>query len=369
MRKKMKKTIMLTITEKCNLACTYCYEQNKTLKKMSYDTAVNILKKELSADDEYDECEVQFFGGEPFLEFSLIKSVCEFIWDNNWRKKVNCFATTNGTLVHGEIKDWLVENKNRFTCGLSLDGLPEAHNINRSNSFEKIDYQFFLDTWKNQYVKMTISPETLKMLADGVIYLHGLGFDIDNNLAYGVDWSDEKYITILEQQLKILSDFYIENPKILPCRMLNLNIENVASDSKIKRWCGAGKGLKSYDTIGRLYPCQMFTPLSNAKIDYEEILKIDFSEENTIDKKCKDCAIYNICPTCYGHNYSATGSISKRDESLCKLTQISTKAIAYLWFKKLGRYSREELGISDSKAVILINAIEKIALWENQEQT
>ena len=47
---------------------------------------------------------------------------------------------------------------------------------------------------KNQYVKMTISPETLKMLADGVIYLHGLGFDIDNNLAYGVNWSDEKYI-------------------------------------------------------------------------------------------------------------------------------------------------------------------------------
>ena len=38
---------------------------------------------------------------------------------------------------------------------------------------------------KNQYVKMTISPETLKMLADGVIYLLGLGFDIDNNLAYG----------------------------------------------------------------------------------------------------------------------------------------------------------------------------------------
>ena len=155
-----------------------------------------------------------------------------------------------------------------------------------------------------------------------------------------------------------------DNPKIKPCRMLNLHLENIATDIRIPRWCGAGKGLKSYDVIGRKYPCQMFTPLSNANVNYEEILKIDFSETNTVDKNCEHCLIYNVCPTCYGHNYSATGSISKRDKSLCELTKISTKAIAYLWFNKLDKYSREQLNISDEKAVLLIEAIEKIAKWE-----
>ena len=298
-----------------------------------------------------------------FLEFDLIKSICDYIWSKEWKKKVICFATTNGTLVHGKIKDWLIDNKDRFTCGLSLDGLPEAHNVNRSNSFDKIDCKFFIDTWNVQYVKMTVSPETLPMLAEGVKYLHSLGFEIDNNLAYGVDWTDQNYLTILEEQLKLLVDYYIDNPSIKPCRMLNLHLENIASDIKIPRWCGAGKGLRSYDVLGRKYPCQMFTPLSNSNIDYGEILKIDFSETNTIDEKCKDCLIYNICPTCYGHNYSATGSISKRDKSLCALTKISVKAIAYLWFSKLNKYSREQLDISDEKAVLLIDAIDKIANW------
>lgn len=362
----MKKTIMLTITEKCNLACTYCYEQNKTLKTMNYETAIEILDKELNLDDGYDECEIQFFGGEPFLEFSLIQKVCEYIWNNNWNKKIRCFTTTNGTLVHNEVKKWLLENKNRFTCGLSLDGLPEAHNLNRNNSFEKIDYKFFINTWEKQYVKMTISPETLCMMADGVIYLHKLGFDIDNNLAYGVNWTDEKYLDILENELSKLTEYYIENPKIQPCRMLNLHLENIATNTKIPRWCGAGKGLKSYDVNGRVYPCQMFTPLSNSKVNYDEILKIDFDDKNTIDSDCNSCPIYNVCPTCYGHNYSATGSISKRDKNLCKLTQISTKAIAYLWFKKLSKYTREELNITDAKAVLLLEAIEKIMEWDEK---
>ena len=45
---------MLTITEKCNLACTYCYEQNKTLKTMNYETAIEILDKELNLDDGFN---------------------------------------------------------------------------------------------------------------------------------------------------------------------------------------------------------------------------------------------------------------------------------------------------------------------------
>ena len=47
MRERKKKTVMLTLTEFCNLNCTYCYEKNKSLKTMDYDVAMHILEKEL----------------------------------------------------------------------------------------------------------------------------------------------------------------------------------------------------------------------------------------------------------------------------------------------------------------------------------
>lgn len=61
MRERKKKTVMLTLTEFCNLNCTYCYEKNKSLKTMDYDVAMHILEKELTKEDGYDECEIQFF--------------------------------------------------------------------------------------------------------------------------------------------------------------------------------------------------------------------------------------------------------------------------------------------------------------------
>lgn len=139
----LKKTIMLTITEYCNLNCIYCYEKNKTLRTMPLETAIKILNRELTIDDEYNDCEIQFFGGEPFAEFDLLRSICNYLWSKNWPKEYQCFATTNGTLVHGEIKEWLFQNRNRFTCSLSLDGNKSAHDINRCNSFDLIDYKFF----------------------------------------------------------------------------------------------------------------------------------------------------------------------------------------------------------------------------------
>ena len=360
MKKNNKKTVMLTLTEFCNLNCTYCYEKNKSLKSMEFQKAIEILNRELNSDDNYDECEIQFFGGEPFVEFDLLKKICEYLWKRKWKKRYICFATTNGTLIHGEIQKWLLDNSKKFICGLSLDGIRAAHNLNRCNSFDNIDIDFFKRTWSKQYVKMTISPESLPFLYFFVIYLHEQGFTIDNNLAYGVEWNNSKLIKIMEKQLKLLADYYIEHTELEPCRLLGLNIENINVDKHIDRWCGAGKGLKSYDVEGVLYPCQMFTPLSIEKEKSNRSFKLDFSAGKTEDSRCTSCKIYNVCPTCYGHNYNATGDIAKRDEVLCKYTKISILATSYLWANRIIRYSYEELGISELRYVQLSKAIVRI---------
>lgn len=360
MTEKKKKTIMLTITEYCNLSCTYCYEQNKSLKEMRFETAVEILKRELTVNDGYDSCEIQFFGGEPFLNFDLLKKTCDYLWEQEWPKQFICFATTNGTLVHGEIQEWLLKNRDRFTCGLSLDGIKKAHDINRCNSFDDIDIDFFRTTWPNQFVKMTISPESLPFLSESVIYLHGLGFTIDNNLAYGVDWSRPELLNQFEEQLRKLADYYIAHPAIEPCRLLGLHIENINTQERIPRWCGAGKGLKAYDAEGDLYPCQMFAPLSMDKERAIQASTLDFMNIDMEDPACKTCKIYNVCPTCYGHNYSTTGDISQRDKVLCEYTKASILATSYLWANRIIRYSINELSISKQQYVQLSIAVKTI---------
>ena len=360
MRERKKKTVMLTLTESCNLNCTYCYEKNKSLKSMDFQKAVDILEKELNLDDGYDECEIQFFGGEPFVKFDLLKGICEYLWGKKWKKQYICFATTNGTLIHGEIKKWLLDNSKRFTCGLSLDGIKKAHDLNRSNSFDNIDIDFFRHIWPKQYIKMTISPESLPFLYESAIFFHNQGFTFDNNLAYGVDWNRPELMKIMEKQLKLLADYYIEHPDVKPCRLLGLSIENINIDKHIDRWCGAGAGLKSYDVEGVLYPCQMFTPLSIEKDKSDKSFGLDFSASKTEDPRCASCKIYNVCPTCYGHNYSATGDIAKRDEVLCKYTKISILATSYLWANRILKYSYKQLKISELRYVQLSKAIVKI---------
>ena len=74
------KVIMLLITYKCNLRCSYCYEPKVSNFKMNAAKAKGIIREQIEAlDDEYEVVEIQFMGGEPLLEFPLIKECAEWL--------------------------------------------------------------------------------------------------------------------------------------------------------------------------------------------------------------------------------------------------------------------------------------------------
>lgn len=158
------------VTHECNLRCVYCYESNRDNAQLDADQVKGIISEYLN-NEKYASVQIDFFGGEPWLKFDLIKEVCEWVWERQWKNKYLFFTTTNGTLIHGEVKEWLRKNKERFWCGLSLDGRRETHNKNRSNSFDKIDLDFFLECWPKQTVKMTISPLSIDNFADDIIFI------------------------------------------------------------------------------------------------------------------------------------------------------------------------------------------------------
>ena len=229
-----RKYLTITLTESCNLSCTYCYENHKSLRCMNIDTLEKIIKNEMCSNDGFSEVEIGLFGGEPFIKFDLIKEIYEYIKILNSSKKYIFFASTNGTLVHGEIKEWLKSHP-YFVCGLSYDGTPEMTNVNRSNSANKIDLSFFKEQYPNQPVKMTISKETLPHLSEGVIFLQRKGFDVSCNLAYGIDWSDNINKEKLENELMKLVEFYLNNPELKPCSMLDMSISNIANTYSRKK--------------------------------------------------------------------------------------------------------------------------------------
>lgn len=357
-----KKTVTLVLTQNCNLNCLYCYEHDKTEKVMPVCLAKEIIKKELSANDGYEEVIIDMFGGEPFLAFDAIKECFDYVWNNQWEKKRMCFLTTNGTLVHGKIQEWLYPRRNYIQCGLSIDGNKELHDINRCNSFDSIDLKFFHDTWPNQSVKMTISQESLPKFSEGIIFLHEYGFIVNANLAHGIDWSSPLNIEILEAELNKLIDYYLEHPNITPCSMMSMMLPRLALNKENinERWCGTGQHMITYDIDGKTYPCQMFLPLSSSIDRVSKLKDIDFNDDEIFkDPQCAECVILPICPNCYGMNYSLNGSVEKREIGMCKLIKIIALAVSKFEYLKLEKYGVEVFGPKDEQYKML-RGIERV---------
>ena len=107
MNKPDTKIIILTLTNQCNLNCVYCYEHNKELRTMPVETALEIVEREMTANDGSNFVCIYYFGGEPFLQFETIRQIHSYLKSKTWSKGWFGFSTTNGTLVHDEIQDWL----------------------------------------------------------------------------------------------------------------------------------------------------------------------------------------------------------------------------------------------------------------------
>ena len=343
-----RKTITLTLTRSCNLNCSYCFENHKSNKKMNMSMIESILDKEL-VDPAFDEFEIDLFGGEPFLEFGLIKQTVEYVLKKFIGTKLIFCITTNGTLVHGEIQDWLVKYKDWVICALSLDGTKRMQDINRCNCYDAIDIDFFAKTWPKQPMKMTVSAETLPYLSEGIIFMHENNYAFTVNLAFDIDWSEQTNASTLERELKILIDYYLARPDITPCTLLNVPIYFMASaaeDEKFRQ-CGAGVEMFTYDADGKAYPCQFFMPLTLGDEKAEKARSLVFPDEISRDSfvgDCRTCKALEICHTCYGSNYASTGNIYEKDMNWCKLQKITFKANAYFRFKQIqnGTFKCEE---------------------------
>lgn len=339
-----RKSVMLMITEKCNLRCTYCYENHERTGMMDFATAVSFLEKELSEAAMKDEkLRIEFFGGEILLNFPLLQQVYEYIEETYPDLDVLYAFTTNGTLFGEKEKQWFSERKDKFSCTLSLDGTPEMHNrtrktVNQTGSWELIDLAFFLENWPECIAKMTMDRENLPYLAEGVQYLEQLGFRCKATFASGIDWKMQESREVLTKELEKLSQYYIEHKEQPLCDMLDMDPADLMYEiEEDYRFCGAGCCKHCYDLTGTWYPCQGLSPLAVGEagkiFEGETFETFHFSKEDS--KSCGNCKWLMLCPTCYAANYKETGHVEHNSKDMCDINKLCMLTSSYIHYMRL----------------------------------
>lgn len=354
--------LILVLTNACNLNCIYCYEKRKSITHMKFETACSYIDEMLNHKD-YHKLEVSLFGGEPFLEFELLKNICEWTWRTEEKKTVRFNIITNGTVLNAVQKEWLKKNRAKLWITLSLDGARKSHNLNRSGSFDKIDIDFFKNNWPDVGIKMTLSENTLPNLFEDIVFIHSKGLKFTEcNLAMGIDWTNENNIKIFKNEMNKLYHYYIQNPGIEPPGIIAKKVGQCENSKEIKKTCGAWESV-FVNTDGKRYPCNYINPMCFNNEEVAELSSIDFTDlESLEDMECyKNCYIYSICENCYAANYSLNGKVNIRDKSACMLKKIQAYYSAILLAEKIRKMDISNL--TDSEKGILhknIIAIQKI---------
>lgn len=166
--------IDVVLTAACNLSCSYCYQNRKRRSGMSWDTlraAVDLLAR-----SEQEKLTLNFFGGEPLLQFGLIKravAYAEQVFPPD--RRVEYGISTNGTLLDEEKTEFL--DRSGFEVQLSFDGVAGAQDRRRRESFVVLDA--LVDRLRRQHsalfrerlsISITLTAANLPLLADSVDY-------------------------------------------------------------------------------------------------------------------------------------------------------------------------------------------------------
>lgn len=357
------KHLVLMMTYSCNLQCVYCYERHQKGKEMNADMAISIIQREFehaSKEENINRIEIIFMGGEPLLHWDAICKIVEYIEQRKyWPLPYHFFAATNATLLDDSKKEWIEPRKNHFILGVSVDGNPQMHDTNRSGSSKMVDLRYFANTWPQQAPKMTVSHDTLPTLAEGVKYLHGIGFHkIQANLAMGqTDWGKDDLI-IYARQLNLLIDYYMDNPSFNRCALLNIDIlTSLNLERKNRKYCGCGEIMKCVDVDGTEYPCQMFAPITLSEEQLRYASDIDFRDHSFFQNNICDKCILNVkCPRCYGMSYKSSNDVRYREPFLCKAFKIQFLSNVILMQKRIDAGLEDE---NKDKLLSVINYIQK----------
>lgn len=324
------------LTEKCNLNCTYCYE-NKKNSEISFENIQNLIEYEISQNNK--KSIISFYGGEPTLKKDMIKKVIEYIESKKYKTQFYFGITTNGTLLDDDFIKYMKE-KNFISIAYSIDGMKKTQDLNRKTidgqgTFEVVSQNAkkLLNNFYNIVAMPVITKNNLFNLSNNVEYLINLGFkSVNLQFDYLQDWQDEDLCEMKNQFSKI-AEVYAN--KILE----ESDVEIPLIDEKIKSYinddyncnehCKLGMKTINVGTDGNFYPCMQF--INNSDFIIGNCTDgVNIAARNNLIKKsakeneiCKKCIIRKSCKhTCACRNYALTKDINELSPFLCETERI-----------------------------------------------
>ena len=327
-------SLTLMVSQACNLRCKYCYGDggeysNKGL--MSYEIAKNAVDFFVSNTDE-KRLNICFFGGEPLLNFDLVKKVVEYTKDiASLRDKEFTYSmTTNATLITPEAEQLIKENKISLT--VSMDGKKETNDINRYYANKKGVYDDINSKTINLknyiIVRATIAPPNLNLDENLLHIIKDLKYkkvawaEADNLL------SEDDYNVLLEYTMKLYDrlEKMIKEGRLEEVKKYHsfVNVLRKFNHDGIRsKGCGSGTNMMAVDIDGKIYPCHRFVGIENAVLGdvcTGELASTDFYSDVELAnfEKCKYCLARSVCGGgCINENFFANSYINEPSEKHC----------------------------------------------------
>lgn len=343
------KALCLHIAHDCNLACRYCFaeegEYHGRRALMSFEVGKQALDFLIQNSGNRRNLEVDFFGGEPLMNWQVVKDLVAYgreqekIHDKNFRFTL----TTNGVLLNDEIMEFA--NREMDNVVLSIDGRKEVHDFMRpfrkgAGSYDLIVPKFIkLAESRNQekyYVRGTFTHYNLDFAKD-VLHLADLGFK-QISVEPVVAPADEDYairpedVPVICEQYDILAKEMIKREKEgKGFNFFHFMIDLTGGPCVYKRLSGCGSGTEylAVTPWGDLYPCHQFVGEEEFLMGTVEtgVTRTDIQGEfkccNVYAKKeCRDCFARFYCSGgCAANSYNFHGSITDVYEIGCRLQQ------------------------------------------------
>ncbi len=331
--------LSLILTTRCNMHCSYCYQQVREPLSMEWSVAEAAVNLALSAPG--NRTELTFYGGEPLLELDLMRRVVEYAEAGRRPDdRIKYWVVTNGTLITDEVSDFLAEQE--FKVLLSFDGVRSSQDLRCEGTFDALDR--VLDSFRERHpdyfrraveISVTVSPPAVRFLADSVDYLLGKGvqeIDLTPVMTPYPGW-DENCRRELEAQFE---------------RVLQSSLEHLEKTGEVPLLLYAGKGHLSgprvttramceivesnswaVDIDGRVSGCTLFAPsiqkfgsdllrecrpvlslghvtdpdlLEKCEAFPDAVVRLPiFSEKEkkySSYRRCADCRFFAACVTC-----------------------------------------------------------------------
>jgi uncharacterized protein len=346
-RKTVVKALCLHIAHDCNHPCKYCFAQEGEYHGrralMSFEVGRKALDFLVANSGTRQNLEVDFFGGEPTMNFEVVKQLVEYgrsIEKAN-NKKFRFTLTTNGVLLNDEILEFA--NKEMSNIVLSIDGRKEVHDYMRPTRNGQGSYDIVMPKFKhvaesrnqnNYYVRGTFTHNNLDFSND-VLHLADEGFE-QISMEPVVAESSENYAIRQEDLPQILSEYDRLAAELVKRKkagkgfnFFHFMIDLDGGPCVYKRLSGCGSGCEylAVTPWGDFYPCHQFVGNEEflmGNVD-DGIVRPDisdkFREVNVYSKQeCKDCFARFFCSGgCAANSYNFNGTVNGTYKIGCEM--------------------------------------------------